>query len=82
METYDHKITSKVTKKGVVTKVKANHGYSPGVTTLAKVLDNGNGYTVKFPSYSCTEPDKYLSIDYGMAEYLRLAFNYIEEGEH
>jgi len=81
MEPSEHSITSKVTKKGVVTKVKANHGYSPGVTTLCKVLDNGNGYTVKFPSYSCTEPTKFLNIDYAESEYLFLAFQSIREKE-
>lgn len=79
METYDHKITTKLTKNGVVTKIKANHGYSPGVETLCKVLDNGNGYTVKFPSYSSVEPTKFLNLRYDESEYLRLIFNCIEE---
>lgn len=71
--------TEIVKTKGNVTKVIANGGYCPEVKTLCKVVDNGNGYTVKFPSYSSVEPDIYLNISYAESEYLRLVFNHIEE---
>lgn len=80
MEDYEHTIKTKQTKRGTVTKLIAKGGYSPGVETLCKILDNGNGYTVKFPSYSSVQPDVYMNINYAEAEYLRLIFNYIEEG--
>lgn len=67
-----------VVTKGNVTKVKAKTGYSPGVETLCKVVDNGNGYTVKFPSHSSVYADIYMSIDYAESEYLRLILNFIE----
>ena len=79
MEDYEHTIKTKQTKKGTVTKLVAKEGYGLGVYTLAKVLDNGNGYTVKFPSYSSVEPDVYMNIGYAESEYLRLVFNHIEE---
>lgn len=73
----EYKVESKQTKKGEVTKVFAVLGYAPGVEVLAKVVDNGNGYTVKFPSYSSCFPDKWMNIDYCEAEYLFLAFEHI-----
>ena len=66
-----------IVTKGNVTKVKAKTGYSPGVETLCKVVDNGNGYTVKFPSHSSVYADIYMSIDYAQAEYLFLAFQHL-----
>lgn len=65
-----------VTKKNV-TKVKAAEGYDQEIGTLCKVIDNGNGYTVKFPSYSSVYPPIYMNIDYAQAEYLWLAFGHI-----
>ena len=47
-------------------------GYSDHADKLCTIKDNGNGYTVKFHSYSSIEPDRYLNIDYSHAEYLLL----------
>ena len=56
-----------VEKKKNKVKVKAYKGYSQGIDLLCKMVDNENGYTVKFPSYSSLEPDRYLSLDYSQA---------------
>lgn len=77
----DYEFEHSVTTKGNVTKVKAVKGYNADVDVLCKVKNNGNGYTVKFPSYSSVHPPVFMNIDYAQAEYLFLAFKSIYEKE-
>jgi hypothetical protein len=60
----------KVVQNGNITKVKAAGGYCPHVGLLCKIKDTGNGFIVKFPSYSSVEQDNYICLDYAEAEYL------------
>lgn len=65
-------MTEIVKRKGNKVTIKANGGYVAGVDKLAVIRDNGNGYTVKFPSHSSVYADIFMSLDYSQAEYLLL----------
>ncbi len=61
----------RVVVKGNVIKVKSAQGYCiPAESTLLKLTDTGNGYIVKFPTYSSVKQDNYVCLDYSEADYL------------
>lgn len=39
------------------------------------LTDTGNGFKIKFPSYSSIEQDIFMSLDYSQAAYLRDCLN-------
>lgn len=65
--------TETVRRKDNVVRVTARSGYRPGVALLCRLKDTGNGYIAKLPSYSSTEQDNYLCMDYAEAAYLYAA---------
>ena len=66
----------KIKRKDNVVRVKdVSEGFIDKTATVCKVVDNGNGYTVKFCSMSSYEQDIYMSLDYSQADYLRHALN-------
>lgn len=62
--------------KGIA-KISAVSGYCTDVKTLAKLKDTGNGYIIKFKSYSSVEQDNYVCLSYSEAAYLKQLFNVI-----
>ena len=67
--------------KGNKIKVQAGKGYSPHVTDLMILKDNGNGYYVRSKSYLSTQADKVFNLDYSELEYLYYAYKAILEGK-
>ena len=67
--------------KGNKIKVQAENGYSPQVTDLMILKDNGNGYYVRSKSYLSTQADKVFNLDYSEIEYLYCAYKAILEGK-
>ena len=67
--------------KGNKIKVQAGKGYSPHVTDLMILKDNGNGYYVRSKSYLSTQSDKVFNLDYSELEYLYYAYKAILEGK-
>lgn len=67
--------------KGNKIKVQAGKGYSPHVTDLMILKDNGNGYYVRSKSYLSTEADKVFNLDYSELEYLYFAYKALLEGK-
>lgn len=65
-----YSVKKEITAK-VVIKTKA--GFVDSNQNLCVVEDNGNGYTAHFPSFSSTQPDQYVCLDYAQAEYLMRA---------
>ena len=61
--------------------VQATSGYSQHVDILLTLEDNGNGYYVTVPSYTCTEPDHLFNLDYSEIEYLWLAYKAIRKDQ-
>lgn len=39
------------------------------------LTDTGNGFKIKFPAYSSTEQDLFMSLDYSQASYLKECLN-------
>lgn len=72
-------ISEKITydsDKGIA-KISAASGYHSDIKTLAKLKDTGNGYIIKFKSYSPVEQDSYICIGYGHADYLKKLLNIV-----
>ena len=67
--------------KGSKIKVQAENGYSPQVTDLMILKDNGNGYYVRSKSYLSMQADKLFNLDYSELEYLYCAYKAILEGK-
>lgn len=61
--------------------VNALSGYNTHVETLLELQDNGNGYYVKFPSFSSTIPHHILNLDYSEIEYIWLAYKALRKYE-
>ena len=53
-------------------KIIASSGYYGHITgkSLATMKDTGNGYIIKFKSFSSVKQDNYLCMDYSESEYL------------
>lgn len=76
----------KVKSKGDVIRVIVEAddvGYDRSLAgqTLLKLIDNGNGWTAKFPSFSSTYPIRYMNIDYDEMALLVKAAEAMEDGE-
>lgn len=67
--------------KGNKIKLQSGKGYSPHVTDLMILKDNGNGYYVRSKSYLSTQADKVFNLDYSELEYLYCAYKAILEGK-
>lgn len=62
-------------KKEVTTKVviQTKDGFVDNNRNLCVVEDTGNGYIAHFPSFTSTQQDHYVCLDYAQAEYLMQA---------
>lgn len=62
-------------KKEVTAKVviKTRNGFIDNNRNLCVVEDTGNGYIAHFPSFTSTQQDHYVCLDYAQAEYLMQA---------
>lgn len=71
--------TTSVTHRGRDTRVIAGRGYMPHVRgkALIKVTDTGNGYIAHAPSFTSTQQDQYLCMDYSTAHDLWQALSAI-----
>lgn len=56
--------------KGDTLKVYSKEGYTYSNRLLAKITDTGNGFIFKSKSWSRTEQDNYICMDYSEAELL------------
>lgn len=57
----------------------AGKGYCSDVGLLSSVKDTENGYIFYFPSYSSTNQENYVCIDYVEAEYMRKLLTYLHK---
>lgn len=62
-------------KKEITAKVviKTRDGFVDKNRNLCVVEDTGNGYIAQFPSFTSTQQDSYVCLDYEQAEYLMQA---------
>jgi hypothetical protein len=62
----------KIKRKGDVVKVIADSSYRSEIIdkTVCKITDTGNGYIVKFPSFSSCAQEHYVCLDYSQADLL------------
>ena len=70
----------RIKRKGNSVIVYAGPEYINEGRKLARLVNNGNGYTVKFYSWSATIPNRYLNIGYDELEYLSAAFASFNKG--
>ena len=68
-------MTETVTRKDNIARVKMGKSYRYPGCTLATVTDTGNGYIAHFKSYSSTEQDNYVCLDYSQAHDLVLGLS-------
>lgn len=61
--------------------LRAMKGYHSDVDILSSVKDTENGYIFHFPSYSSSEQENYVCIDYAEAEYMRKLLTYLHKKE-
>jgi hypothetical protein len=67
-----------VKRKGKSVKLIAPETYINPDSTVMKMTNNGNGYTIKWPSQKSTEADIYLSLDYSQAADIFIALKAFE----
>lgn len=71
----------KVKDTGDIT-VKSKAGFAlPEESTLMKIKDNGNGYSIKTSSYSSCYPEHWFNLDYSEIEYLYYAYKALLESK-
>ena len=51
----------------------------PEGSTMAKMVDTGNGYIFKFPAHSSVYQDNFLCFDYAEAEYIYHLLSQVKE---
>lgn len=65
-----YSVNKEVTAKVVI---KTRNGFIDNNRNLCVVEDTGNGYIAHFPSFTSTQQDHYVCLDYAQAEYLMQA---------
>jgi hypothetical protein len=61
--------------------VYSGSGYVKEGKKLLKIIDNGNGYTIRSYSWTSANPDTYLNIDYADAELIEEHIGLLRGGE-
>lgn len=69
----------KIVKKNNKVTLYSDDDFKEVNRKLMRVVDNGNGYTIKAYSWSSVYADKYWSIDYAEAADLVECLKYMED---
>jgi hypothetical protein len=64
-----------INKDGTKYKLLSDALYTVDNKLLAKMKETGNGFIFKFPSWTSSNQDNYVCLDYSEAEYMRELLN-------
>jgi len=64
-----------INEDGTKYRLLSDAFYTVDNKLLAKMKDTGNGFIFKLPSWTSTNQDNYVCLDYSEAEYMRELLN-------